>query len=220
MIKYWLKIRKSNDPLLKAMFITLTSDLNNGDTHNGLNWAFQVKNILDRLGLSNLWHLDSGTDISYDGIRNRLFDQYNQTLTTEINNSNRLRLYSKYKADNEQETYLNVIKNKSYMQALSRFRLSSHQLEIETGRYVGLDRDERLCRKCNTRMIEDEYHFLLICPHYNDIRRKYFSQYFCHWPNMTKFKQLMSSKSKHTLSKLSKYIYFAQKRRNEAITDI
>ena len=45
-IKYWLKIRKSNDPLLKAMFITLTSDLNNGDTHNGLNWAFQVKNFL------------------------------------------------------------------------------------------------------------------------------------------------------------------------------
>ena len=88
MIKYWLKIRKSNDPLLKAMFIT--SYLNNGDTYNGLNWAFKVKNILDRLGLSNLWHLDSGTDISYDGIKNRLFDQYNQTLTTEINNSNRL----------------------------------------------------------------------------------------------------------------------------------
>ena len=51
------------------MFITLTSDLNNGDTYNGLNWAFQVMNILDRLGLSNLWHLDSGTDISYDGIK-------------------------------------------------------------------------------------------------------------------------------------------------------
>ena len=97
----------------------------------------------------------------------------------EINNSNRLRRYNKYKENNEQETYISIIKNKSYRETLSRFRLSSHQLEIGTGRYVGLERDERLCRKCNTRTIEDEYHFsffLLIFPHFNDIRTKYFSR--------------------------------------------
>ena len=215
MIKYWLKLRKSNDPLLKSMFNMLTNDLNDGQTYSGLNWAFQVKKILDSLGLSHLWRLEPETEISYEAIKMRIFDQYNQTLTMEINNSSRLRLYSKYKENNEQETYLNLIKNKTYMQTLSRFRLSSRQLEIETGRHIGSDRDQRLCRKCNMRMIEDEYHFLLTCPLYNDLRTKYFSRYFCHWPNMTKFKLLMSSKSKYTLLKLSKYIYFAQKRRNE-----
>ena len=215
MIKYWLKLRESNDPLLKSMFNMLTNDLNDGQTYGGLNWAFQVKKILDSLGLSHLWRLEPETEISYEAIKMRIFDQYNQTLTMEINNSSRLRLYSKYKENNEQETYLNLIKNKTYMQTLSRFRLSSHQLEIETGRHIGSDRDQRLCRKCNMRMIEDEYHFLLTCPLYNDLRTKYFSRYFCHWPNMTKFKLLMSSKSKYTLLKLSKYIYFAQKRRNE-----
>ena len=220
MIKYWLKLRKSNDPLLKSMLTMLTNDMNNGNIYGGLNWTFQVKKILDGLGLTNLWLLNSDTDISYEVIKNRIFDQYDQTLTMEINNSNRLRLYSKYKENNGQETYINTIKNKAYRQTLSRFRLSSHQLEIETGRYVGLERDERLCRKCNTRMVEDEYHFLLICPHYNDIRMKYFSRYFCHWPNMSKFKSLMSSKSQHTLSKLSKYIYIALKRRNEIISDV
>ena len=220
MIKYWLKLRKSNDPLLKSMHTMLTNDMNNGNTYGGLNWTFQVKKILDGLGLTNLWLLHSDTDISYEVIKNRIFDQYDQTLTMEINNSNRLRLYSKYKENNEQERYINKIKNKAYRQTLSRFRLSSHQLEIETGRYVGLERDERLCRKCNTRMVEDEYHFLLICPHYNDIRMKYFSRYFCHWPTMSKFKSLMPSKSQHTLSNLSKYIYFALKRRNEIISDV
>ena len=77
---------------------------------------------------------------------------------------------------------------------------------IETGRYVGLERDERLCKKCNTLMVEDEYHFFINLPSlYNDIRMKYFSRYFCHWPNMSKFKSLMSSKSQYTLSNLSKY---------------
>ena len=220
MIKYWVKLRKSNDYLLKSMLNMLTNYLNNGFTYGGLNWAFQVKNILDKLGLSNLWNLDLNTDISFERIKHRMFDQYNQTLTMEINNSHRLRLYSKYKVDNEQENYLNVIKNKLFLYALSRLRLSSHQLEIETGRYTGLDRDDRLCRTCNMRMIEDEYHFLLVCPHYNELRRKYFSQYFCHWPNMNKFKMLMSSTSEKILLRLSKYIYYAQKRRNELETAI
>ena len=54
MIKYWLKLRKSNDPLLKSMLTMLTNDMNNGNTYGGLNWRFQVKKILDGLGLTNL----------------------------------------------------------------------------------------------------------------------------------------------------------------------
>ena len=91
------------------MLTMLTNDMNNGNTYGGLNWTFQVKKILDRLGLTNLWLLNSDTDISYEVIKNRIFDQYDQTLTMEINNSNRLRLYSKYKENNEQETYINKI---------------------------------------------------------------------------------------------------------------
>ena len=138
------------------MLTMLTNDMNDKNTYGGLNWTIQVKKILDGLGLTNLWLLNSVTDISYEVIKNRIFDQYDQTLTMEINNSNQLRLYSKYKENNEQETYINKIKNKAYRQTLSRFRLSSHQLEIKIGRYVGLERDEGLCRKCNTRMVEDE----------------------------------------------------------------
>lgn len=137
----------------------------------------------------------------------------------EINNSNRLRLYSRYKSDNEYERYLNVIKNNKFSKALSRFRLSSHQLEIETGRYIGLNREERLCRKCNMRMVEDEYHFLIVCPHYNDLRRKYFTNYYCQWPTIHKFVSLMSSNSEKVISKLSKFIYFAQIKRNEHVSD-
>lgn len=39
---------------------------------------------------------------------------------------------------------------------ITRLRLSSHDLKIETGRYDNLTRD---CRKCNLNNIEDEFYF-------------------------------------------------------------
>lgn len=75
MIKYWLKLRKTNNVLLKSMFVMLSDDVEQGDTYNGLNWAFQVKRILDKLGFSNLWNLENHIEISILGIKNRLLDQ-------------------------------------------------------------------------------------------------------------------------------------------------
>ena len=36
-------------------------------------------------------------------------------------------------------------------------------LRIETGRWIGLKREERICRQCTMGEIEDEEHFLLRC---------------------------------------------------------
>ena len=44
------------------------------------------------------------------------------------------------------------------------FKLSSHKLHIERGRYENVPRDERFCKFCNMSQIESEYHFLLVCP--------------------------------------------------------
>ena len=63
--------------------------------------------------------------------------------------------------------------------SLSKFRLSSHDLEIERERYVNLDRNDRLCRSCNDNDIEHECHFLLVCQLYRDLRRKYLKAYYC-----------------------------------------
>ena len=42
-------------------------------------------------------------------------------------------------------------------------------------------------------MVEDEYHFLLACPAYRDLRKIYFKKYY--YTSLYKFKTLMSSKS-------------------------
>ena len=113
------------------------------------------------------------------------------------------------------EQYLDSITERKYKIALCRFRLSSHKLEIERGRYFNIPREERKCKLCHTNFVENEYHFLLVCPLYRELRKNYFKSYYCKWPTLNKFDQLMSSTSKNELRNLSKYIYFATKLRDE-----
>ena len=42
---------------------------------------------------------------------------------------------------------------------------------IEIGRYKNLETEERLCKLCIALKIEDEYHFLIDCPIYNNSRK-------------------------------------------------
>ena len=56
-------------------------------------------------------------------------------------------------------------------------RISAHNLNIETGRFYNLDRHERVCSMCNLKVVEDEYHFILQCEKYIDVRRRYLYNY-------------------------------------------
>ena len=51
-------------------------------------------------------------------------------------------------------------------------RLSCHNLEIETGRHKGIDREHRKCPfGCNK--LDDEYHFLMVCDKFKELRFQY-----------------------------------------------
>ena len=49
-------------------------------------------------------------------------------------------------------------------------RISDHFLEIERGRYRNIQREKRICQKCNLNEVEDEVHFFFICPKYIQTR--------------------------------------------------
>ena len=46
-----------------------------------------------------------------------------------------------------------------------------YNLNIETERFYDLDDHERVCSMCNLKFIEDEYHYILQCEKYIDVRR-------------------------------------------------
>ena len=138
---------------------------------------------------------------------------YKQKWYADINNSQRLVTYCGFKHDLTFEEYLDNIYQNKFRIALTQFRVSSHHLRIEKGRYENLPRDERKCIHCRSNMIENEYHFLLICPVYYDLRKQYLKPYYCKWPTINKFNQLLECKNRKTVLNLSKYIYYASKRR-------
>ena len=81
-----------------------------------------------------------------------------------------LRTYAMLKHEYCLEPYLYKVKNPVYRIALSKFRASSHTLEIERGRYTKPKTPEssRLCHHC--KCIEDELHFLVACSLYTEER--------------------------------------------------
>ena len=97
-------------------------------------------------------------------------------------------------------------------------RLCSHSLEIEFGRYNGVDRNNRLCKLCNQKVVESEYHFLLCCTKYDTVRKKYLGH--ISWPTVHKFNLLMSTKKKTTMIKLSKFIKEAFEIRESALKNL
>ena len=49
-------------------------------------------------------------------------------------------------------------------------------LRLETGRLVGEDECDRLCKMCSDNCVENEFHFLNNCNFYNNLRLQHFSQ--------------------------------------------
>ena len=133
----------------------------------------------------------------------RIHDQYIQTWFSELDQSPKLITYRLYKTS----FYLSRINNYTLRTCLSRFRCSSHKFFIEEGRHHNIARELRLYKYCNMNMIENEYHFLLVCPFYHDLRRKLSPNDYCSCPSTHKFVALITTK------RLSSYINSANKRR-------
>ena len=96
--------------------------------------------------------------------------------------------------------------NRKYRNSLAKFRLSSHCLAIETGTHRNIEHSARKCYFCTLDEIEDEYHFVLICPYYDKLRRIYIQRYFNTRPSMYKFINLLNTTKLKDLNDLAKFL--------------
>ena len=68
-------------------------------------------------------------------------------------------------------------------QLFTKFRVSDHSLEIESGRYKNITREERKCKNCNLNEIGDEYHFFLKCTANHSLRNNLFNKIILNKPD-------------------------------------
>jgi hypothetical protein len=66
---------------------------------------------------------------------------------------------------------------KLYQKFIDKYRLSSHSLSIETGRYHAIAKSDRKCPECKND-IEDEFNFVLKCPSYYTLKNSFIKPYF------------------------------------------
>ena len=93
--------------------------------------------------------------------------------------SPKLNFYHQIKHEFLPEKYLSLVKISEARNSLTRFRISSHNLFIERGRYETpiIPRQNRQCLHCyfttGVKTLEDEIHALATCPLYNVVRGRF-----------------------------------------------
>ena len=200
------------------------------------NFLKYITDNLDKIGMTNIWRQqlihekDMSKDIKriMEDIKNRLKDISSQTIiNTLATNPGKLTHLQQMKESHVLETYL-YINNFEHRRAITKIRTSSHTLQIETGRWNNISQNLRICENCVLDEVEDENHFLFLCPMHIVERQKFYntveaklnvdlSRIFSH---EDKLKEIFHSEDLAILNAFGKYIKNSFKKRESTICHV
>ena len=212
-IKNWERIRmgKTNSLLLASA---------NNAENESLVWIEKIKLCLSENGMGYT-HIENDIINAHKKVFTRQVDIFNQTSLSNIANpGSKLRTYSLMKNNLGIENYLTRTMNTKHRSALSKFRLSNHELMIEVGRHKGVPKEERFCPLCPNPAVEDEIHFLINCQSFNTLRKDIFGNNVMEilgtpfYTNNEKFTLIME----HPSIALAKFIFKAMEFRKNLIS--
>ena len=139
-------------------------------------WESKVKKLFAKLGLELPKEGFNTKNVIKEAQRYlNLYDQeewyYKLMNDKHSPNGNKLRTYRLHKTRLQMEEYVCAIPRfqRSY---LSKLRCGSAPLNIETGRFSNIPLDQRYCILCDSQAIENEIHFTIECPFYDDLRHE------------------------------------------------
>ena len=117
------------------------------------------------------------------------------------------------------ENYVSILK-RSKRSTFCKLRVSAHRLKIEMDRYKHprIPPEQRLCILCNHNEVEDEFHFIMRCSLYDDIRSNLLSTIremfnLNNMDNIDTFNLLMSVNNYDSVNEVAKYITLAFEKR-------
>lgn len=211
-MKYWERLKNFTENDILKRCLNIQTDLHNkGQT----NWYSKVQSIIENSGIASWDALEAKTLVKH--ITLNLYDKEQKHILDEINNSDKhpkLRSYKLFKEDYRLEPYLSLnLSRKTYIN-IARFRTSSHNLKIETGRHEvpKVPAENRLCEKCNQNAIEDELHCLLNCDSHNTQREELLRKasllipHFGIQTKLNQFKLIMSSREQEIIKSIGNFL--------------
>ena len=229
---YWNRLCSEEIPdLLREAFHLSTWMHQTGKT----TWVTKVKELFDKAGMSFAFTPQGCGRREIEQVMIRYRDQFIQLWNSELSRQtskrgeagNKLRTYRLFKSRFELESYLSQVKVAKYRIALTKLRVSCHRLQIELGRYhkpCSIPPEQRLCKSCNC--IEDEVHFVCVCPVYNDLRDELYTiivksnPSFMYLSTRDKFIRLLTSKNTAVVNSLAKFVHLAFKLHSSYFIDL
>ncbi len=194
-IKDWGRVHLEG----KANNILLTSHINS--IENDSKWSNAVQGLLDRIGIGG----NTDNRLVHLNAMKRMTDIFHQEAFAKINSEgSKLRNYAKFKLKVGYERYLSSMKSVTKRTAVTKIRLSNHDLMIEKGRHQGLELNQRHCPLClenSEYLLEDELHLLLVCNTFSHFRETLFGaseqciQRFQYLNKEEKLKNLLSNEN-------------------------
>ncbi len=170
MLKFWNRIKDMDDQTLVKLAYRENVLMNS-------NWCKTIQILHSSFNLHN--RLPQSKE--YPGVVKKKipsdFTTYWKSRISDPSIEKKLGLYSKIKHKFAIEPYMNLPFRDR--QIISKMVGSSHKLQIETGRHHDVPREERLCKLCDLKKVEDEEHFISECPAYSKTRLEYFGE-GCH----------------------------------------
>ena len=171
-IKYWLKILKMDHGSFSRQCY---DEMCKTDKLGTTNCVTKVKKMLFSYGYGCVWLTQSVGDETQllNSFRLRIEDNFRQEWYIDISENKKLETYKIFKSLLEPEIYLTTKDSFYLRKELSKFRISNHNLMIEKGRQKGIPRElsqTEVCKSCDLGCVEDEYHFVIIFPAYENLR--------------------------------------------------
>jgi hypothetical protein len=168
-------------------------------------WLDNIKHVLCSLGYSGVWYSQSFLNRKWliASIKQKLKDTFVQNWYSEISRTSDSNLYKMFKTNFHRSKYVDVLPT-DLCKSLLAFLTRNHRLPIEVGRWRSIPANERLCIHCNT--LGDEFHYLFLCPLFDQERKKLIKPYFYRRPNIIKLKELITSENIIELKKLSIFV--------------
>ena len=211
-IRYWLKLLQMENHRLpkKAYSVLYQLDRKGKET-----WASKIRICLTQNGFGYVWIYQGvgNTKTFLRILKERLIDCKWQHVQAHLSESDRFTFYSLIcPKERNLPRHLSIDIKRHLKSILTKFRFGVSNINVHCLRYKTYNQRQLLCPYC-TNTEENELHFILCCPLYENARKQFIREKYYRTPNMFRLRILMCSQNEKTIADLCKFLYVAFKRR-------
>jgi hypothetical protein len=188
---------------------------------NRSSWVTSVSHVFKNLNISELCLFKKNIS---SGVKQKLVYLYKTNWCSNISECDgKLRTYAMFKQRFCRESYFNILGDRNIRTFFTKFRISAHKLNIETGRYKKIPADLRFCNLCSFNLVEDEPHFSMCCHRFEAERNRFFDQIkylnsnFETLTSVQKFVWLMSSEDCDVVNSFASFLYNIYNKRTDLL---